>query len=107
MNIGAILTAIWTAVTGGNIWATGGVVALIFGFFLKKFFSSEEQDAIGDWVENTLFVLGSIITIALNKVTVGFWNKVVETPFQALLKIVFNRAEIGIQRGLDSDDKIA
>ena len=101
-----ILTAIWSWLSSGaGIWSAGGVAVLILSYIMKKYVGKELWDKIGVGVESLFFVLFSAVTIFMNKLTKGVWNKIIEPPFQILIGVVFENALKGTIRGLDSDDE--
>ncbi len=106
-TISAILAAVWAwLTTGTGFWGVGGLAALVLGYLLKKYFTDEALDFIGDAVEKLFFVLFSMVTVVGNKIPGSVWEKLIEEPLQQILKVVWIRASIGTQRGLDHDDEI-
>lgn len=102
-----ILTAVWAWLTSGvGLWGSSGVGVLVLAYMMKKYVGKKLWDSIGIGIENLFFVLFSIVTIFMNKLTKGLWNKTIEPAIKILLQIIFESALKGSLRGLDSDDKL-
>lgn len=82
-----MLTTILTAVAGAGLLGAG-----------LKYFGANEK--IGDFAEEVFYQIFSKITLVLNKLTLGLWNKTLEP----LLECFIARAAKGAARGLNSDD---
>ena len=81
-------TALWIF---GILGGTG-----LVGFLIGKI----PDESINKWVGKPCFAVGAAFTIAMNKVTVGLWNKSIE-PF---FKKIINAIILNFFEGMDSDN---
>lgn len=74
-----------------------GLAAVVVGFLLRKLGVEKKAELLAGKVG---YALGSIITISLNKISFGLWDKFFEAIFAKVL--VKFTTELG--KGLDSDE---
>ena len=99
------LASLWAALTSGvALWAEGGILALIISFMIGKYIDVSVWDAVYKGVKALFFTIGMGITVTVNTLTKGLWNKLVEPIFKLLLEAVVRGMVDGITEGLDSDN---